>query len=259
MTEKRSAEQSFAELVDRSFATDASAISRGRTLVAAHSAMRQTTPQRSRPLRAPLPAWRAILGAGVLAGAAALVLVAVGGRDRQAPVGGVGSIGPSSIASIDTSVVRSSTDLDAVVAAAQTGDSATFAVVVGTYESDLAAVAAGLTQPGADLDAVRTKLKTEKVELARALQAASADNKGLVIALQARLDRILASLGDGPPPAPSGHGNSGASGGAGTGNGTGGNAGGNGGGAGGNGNGNGNGAGGGNSAGGNGKGHPKVK
>ena len=250
MTAKRTADTSFAELVDRTFAPDDAAISKGRTLVAARAA--PTSP--TIPSGARLPLWRAILGAGVLAGAAVLVLVAVGGRDRPAPIGGVASIAPSPIASTSTSIGRSSTDLDAILAAAGTGDSATFAAVVSTYQADLDAVSAELTEPAANVAAVVTRLKAEKVELARALQVASAANKGLVVALQAKLDRILASLGDGPPPVPSGHGNGGGAGGNGNGgSGSGGNAGGNGNGGGGNGNG------GGNSAGGNGKGHPKSR
>jgi hypothetical protein len=252
VTGKRSAEKSFAELVDRSFAPDDAAISKGRALVTARAATARPAAHGS----ARLPALRAILGAGVLAGAAVLVLVAVGGRDRQAPIGGVGSTSPSPVASLDTSIGRSSTDLDAILAAAGTGDSASFAAVVGTYQADLDALSAELTKPGADVDAAQTKLTAEKVELARALEVASASNKGLVVALQAKLDRILASLGDGPPPAASGHGNSGGGGNpGGNGNGNGGNAGGTGAGNGGGGNGNA----GGNSAGGNGKGHPKVK
>jgi hypothetical protein len=248
MTGKRSAETSFADLVDRSFTPDDAAISKGRTLIAARAATSRPAAHGS----ARLPALRAILGAGVLAGAAVLVLVAIGGRDRQAPIGGAGSTSPSPVASLDASIGRSSTDLDAILAAAGTGDSASFAAVVGTYQADLDVLSAELTTPGADVDAAETKLKGEKVELARALEVASASNKGLVVALQAKLDRILASLGDGPPPAASGHGNSGGGGNpGGNGNGNGGNAGGNGGG--------GNGNAGGNSAGGNGKGHPKVK
>lgn len=240
MTKKRSAEQSFADFVERSFRPDDVAISRGRTVVTAQAATAR--PMARHGTR--LPALRAILGAGALAGAAVLVLVAVGGRDRQAPVAGVGSISPSPMASIEPSIARSSTDLDAILAAAATGDSASFEAVVGTYQADLDAVSAELAQPGADADAVHTKLNAEKVELARALQVASASNKGLVVALQAKLDRILASLGDGSPATPSGHGNNGGAGGNGNGNGSGGN---------------GNGNGGGNNAGGNGKGHPKVK
>jgi hypothetical protein len=256
VTGKRSPERSFAELVDRAFAPDDAAISKGRTLLAAQAATTRPTRQRS----ARVPLLRAALGASVLAGAAILVLVAVGSQDRQTPIGGVGLITPSPIASIDTSIGRSSTDLDAILAAAATGDSATFAAVASSYQADLNAVSAELAQPGADLNAVHAKLKAEKVELARALEVASAANKGLVIAIQAKLDRILASLGDGPPPAPSGHGNSGGSGGAGgNGNGSGGNGGGNGNGAGGGSNNGGNGNAGGNGAGGNGKGHPKLK
>jgi uncharacterized membrane protein YgcG len=258
MTGKRSAEKSFAELVDRTFAADDAAISKGRTLIAARAA----TAHPSAQIGSRLPRWRAIVGAGALAGAAVLVLVAVGGRDRPAPIGGVGSMTPSAIASISTSIGRSSADLDAILAAAGSGDSASFAAVVSSYQGDLDAVSAELARPGANVAALDTKLKAEKVELARALQVASAANRGLVVALQAKLDRILASLGDGPPPAPSGHGSDGGAGGNGNGgsgnggSGSGGSSGGggaNGGSAGGSGNG------GGNGSGGIGKGHPRTK
>ncbi len=263
----RAREHALSELIERTFPMDASAIARGRALVSSRSVSGDTI---QRPAGPRLPIHRVIAGATVMAVAFALVLVAVVGGGLLQPAGRVGSTSPVPSISTALTMARSSSDLDAVLAAVQTGDSAALVTVVEAYQSDLTGVAAAITEPGADLDAIRTQLKVEKVELARAAQLGSPAARAQMAAVQAKLDRILATLGNGPIPGQPSQGNGGANGGGngapgnkpssppGAGNGGGGNGGGNGG-SGPGGNGGGNGAGNGNGTGGNGKGHPKTK
>ena len=260
----RARERALSQLIERSFPMDASAIVRGRALVSTRSASANTV---DRPAGRPILVRGAIIGATVLSVAFALAIVAVVGGGLLKPAGQLGSTTPGPLLSAATTMARSSSDLDAVLAAVQTGDSASLASVVEDYQTDLTGVAAAISQPGANLDAIRTQLKLEKAELARAVQLGSPAAKAQLAAIQAKLDRILATLGEGPVPGQPSHGNGGGNGAPGNkpssppgaGNGGGANGGGNG--AGGNGgNGNGAGTGGnGNGSGGNGKGHPKTK
>ena len=110
---KRSTEKSLVALIDRSFTPDGAAISTGRMLVTTHA----VTSRPTRPSSNRVPILPATLRAGLLAGAAILVLIAVGSQDHRAPTGGVWSVNPSPIVSIDTSIGRSATDLDAILAA----------------------------------------------------------------------------------------------------------------------------------------------
>ena len=259
MTGRRN-DEALAKLVERAFSTDPAAIARGRAHVASQG--RAAVPAAS-PARRSLRLGRSILGAGALTAAGLLLVFTIAGRNAPAPLGGLGPTTPSATAAIAASIEQSSSDLDAVLVAAQSGNSANLAVLLAAYQADLTTIAGGLDQPGTDRVAARTNLEVERTKLERAFELASAGDKGLVAGLQAKLDGLIAELGVAPTGGP-GHGNGGSPGTGGNGNGSGSGSGsGNGGGSGGNGNGGAGGPGSGNrggaSSGNNGKGHPKVK
>ncbi|MBF6605459.1 MAG: hypothetical protein IVW53_07755 [Chloroflexi bacterium] len=115
--------------------------------------------------------------------------------------GGLGSPVAATAASITAYLDRSAADLQSVTTTARSGDPSALAAVLMRYGTDLAALEAELHMPGADLVTAGILLRSQAFELSTMASVIPAANENLFRQLTSDLDRLIASLANGKPPA----------------------------------------------------------